>query len=94
MEIGKNSCLVFLNGLVLFCSVMLSLSLIGLTNQSRTQGEGWSTANLLTPPPPPPSNFMAGRPKAALLVWFFGDFRCGLPLFIVISVIYINIKNR
>ena len=28
------------------------------------------------------------RPKAALLFWFFGDFRCGLPLFIVILVIY------
>ena len=25
----------------------------------------------------PPSNFIAGRPKAALLFWFFGDFRCG-----------------
>ena len=22
------------------------------------------------------SNFIAGRPKAALLVWFFGGFRC------------------
>ena len=21
--------------------------------------------------------FIAGRPKAALLFWFFGDFRCG-----------------
>ena len=29
-----------------------------------------------------------GRPKAALLFWFFGDFRCGVPLFIVILVIY------
>ena len=27
----------------------------------------------------PPSNFVAGRPKAALLFWFFGDFRCGVP---------------
>ena len=35
-----------------------------------------------------PSNFIAGRPKAALLVWFFSDFRCGVPLFIVILVIY------
>ena len=41
---------------------------------------------------PPPSNFIAGRPKAALLFRFFGDFRCGMPLFIVILVIfeYIN----
>ena len=32
------------------------------------------------------SNFIAGRPKAALLFWFVGDFRCGVPLFIVILV--------
>ena len=38
--------------------------------------------------PPPPSNFIAGRPKAALLFWFFGAFRCGVPLFIVMLVIY------
>ena len=42
---------------------------------------------------PSPSNFIAGRPKAALLFWFFGDFRCGLPLFICILVLYINIKK-
>ena len=27
-------------------------------------------------------------PKAALLFWFFGGFRCGVPLFIIIFVIY------
>ena len=32
--------------------------------------------------------FIAGRPKAALLLWFFGDFRCGALLFVVIHVIY------
>ena len=37
---------------------------------------------------PPPSNFTAGRPKAALLFWFFGGFRCGVPLFIVMLVVY------
>ena len=36
--------------------------------------------------------FFAGRPKAALLVWYFGAFRCGVPLFIVILVLYMNIK--
>ena len=30
----------------------------------------------------------AGRPKAALLFWFFGGFRCGVPLFIVMLIIY------
>ena len=37
--------------------------------------------------------FIAGRPKAALLFWFFGDFRCGALLFMVIHVIY-KYKNR
>ena len=37
---------------------------------------------------PPSCNFIAGHPKAALLVWFFGDFRCGVLLFMVILVIY------
>ena len=36
----------------------------------------------------PPVFFIAGRPKAALLLWFFGDFRCGALLFVVIHVIY------
>ena len=53
------------------------------THQSRTKGEGWST----------PVIFIAGRPKAALLFWFFGDFRCGALLFMVIHVIY-KYKNR
>ena len=35
-----------------------------------------------------PSNFIAGRSKAALLFWFFGGFRCGVPLFVVMLVIY------
>ena len=38
--------------------------------------------------PPPPVIFIAGRLKAALLFWFFGDFRCGALLFMVIHVIY------
>ena len=41
----------------------------------------------------PPVIFIAGRPKAALLFWFFGDFRCGVLLFMVIHVIY-KYKNR
>ena len=44
-KIGKNRCLVFLNDLVLFCSVILSLSLLCLMNQGRTKGEGWSATN-------------------------------------------------
>ena len=40
-----------------------------------------------------PVILIAGRPKAALLLWFFGDFRCGALLFVVIHVIY-KYKNR
>ena len=58
-------------------------------NQGRIKGEGWSTTNSSSPP----VIFIAGRPKAALLFWFFGDFRCGALLFMVIDVIY-KYKNR
>ena len=37
--------------------------------------------------------FIAGRPKAAPLFWFFGYFRCCALLFMVIYVIY-KYKNR
>ena len=40
-----------------------------------------------------PSNFINGRAKAALLFWFFGDFRYGVLLFMVILVLY-KYKNR
>ena len=39
-----------------------------------------------------PSGIVAGHPGAALLFQFFGDFRCGMSLFIIIRVIYIYIK--
>ena len=39
------------------------------------------------------ANSIMQRGVAALLFWFFGGFRCGGPLFIVILVIYQN-KNR
>ena len=42
--------------------------------------------------PPSSRNFIAGRPKAALLFWFPSAIRCGLLLFIVILVIYTNIE--
>ena len=40
-----------------------------------------------------PSYFIAARPKAALLFWFFSDLRCGVLLFMIILVIYKH-KNR
>ena len=55
-----------------------------LKNQRRNKGKGWSTTNQLKPS----SNVIAGRLKAALLLWFFGGFRCGVWLFLVIFVRY------
>ena len=46
-------------------------------------GEGWSTENKFKPR----RNYIADRPDTALLFWFFIEFRCGMPLFIVIIVI-------
>ena len=58
----------------------------------QNKGRGLIDRKPVEAPPPPPSNFVAGRPKAALLFWFFGEFSCGVLLFIVILVIYINIE--
>ena len=61
----------------------------------QNQGRGLTNYKLVKAPPPhtPASNFSDGRPKAALLFWFFCDFRCGALLFMmVILVIYIG-KN-
>ena len=57
------------------------------------EGRGLVDCSLMKHPPPPPSNFIDGRPNAALLFWFSGDFRCGALLFMVILVIY-QYKNR
>ena len=51
----------------------------------QNQGQGLVDRTLVQAP----SNFIAGHPKAVLLFWFFGDFRCGMLLFMVILVIYI-----
>ena len=65
-----------------------------LRNQGRTKGEGWSATGWLRPP----INFIAGRPKAALLVWFFVDFRCGVSFVLSLFLLCINYieiyKNR
>ena len=62
--------------------VLLLLFVVVLSGEPRqNHGRGFDD-------PPTPSNFIAGRPKAALLFWFMGDFRCGVSLFIVIRVIY------
>ena len=59
---------------LLFVCVLFLLSVdVLFGQQSRTKDEGWSTANEFKPP----SNFIAGRPKAALPFCFVGGFRCG-----------------
>ena len=64
---------------------------IVLSDEPRqNQGRGLVDRELVKAPP---VIFIAGRPKAALLFWFFGDFRCGALLFMVIHVIY-KYKNK
>ena len=74
----------FLNALVLFCSVIFLCNCYvnGTKAELRARVGRPQTSSS------PPVIFIAGRPKAALLFWFFGGFRCGVPLFIVMLVIY------
>ena len=72
--------------LVLWCDAFVVIVLSVETRQN--QARGLVDRKLVKAPPPPPSNFIAGRPKAALLFLFFGDFRCGALLFMVILFIY------
>ena len=73
---------------VLFVLFLLFVVVFGEPKQKLGRGLVDNKLFQAPPPPPPPSNFIASRPKAALLFWFFGGFRCSVPLFIVILVIY------
>ena len=75
--------------LVLHCDAFIVIVLYDEPRQN--QGRGLVDHKLVKaplPPPPPPSNFISGSPKAALLFLFYGGFICGVPLLIVIFVIY------
>ena len=74
--------------LVLWCDAFVVIVLFDEPRQN--QGRGLVDRKLVKAPP---QYFIAGRPKAALLFWFFGVFRCGVPLFIVMLVVY-KYKNR
>ena len=76
-----------LPALLFDCVLLFEVILSGEPN--RTKGEGWSTADSFKPP----SNFIVGRPKAALLFWFFGNFTCSVLLCMVILGIYKYNKN-
>ena len=75
--------------------VLLFLFVVVVSGEPKQQqGRGLVDHKLVqAPPPPSPVIFIAGRPKAALLFWFFGDFRYGALLIMVIHVIY-KYKNR
>ena len=79
---------------LLFVCVLfvLFLSLVDVLSDElkQNQGRGLVDRKLVQAPQ---YFFIAGRTKAALLFWFFGDFRCGALLFMVIHVIY-KYKNR
>ena len=72
---------------LLFVCVLFLLFVDVLSGESgQNQGRGLVDHKLVQAPPP--VIFIAGRPKAALLLWFFGDIRCAALLFVVIHVIY------
>ena len=79
------------------CKKVLLFVVVVSGEPKQKQGRGLVDHKLVQapppPPPPPPVIFIAGRPKAALLFWFFGDFRCGALLFVAIHVIY-KYRNR
>ena len=70
--------------------VLILLCVVVLSKQNQEPRARLVDRKLVQAPPPPPP---AGCPKAALLFWFFSEFICGLPLFIVILVIY-KYENR
>ena len=67
------------------------ISLCGFFTDKAMVGVEWTTFSANNKRPA--AIFIAGRPKAALLLWFFGDFRYGALLFVVIHVIY-KYRNR
>ena len=77
-----------LPALLLVCVLFVLFVLIVVVlccEPRQKQGRGLVDRKLVQAPP---VIFIAGRPKAALLFWFFGDFRCGALLFMVIYVKY------
>ena len=69
---------------LLFVCVLFVVCTCMSDEPKKKQGRGLVDRKLVQAP----SHFIVGRPKAALLFWFFSDFRCGMPLLIDILVIY------
>ena len=70
----------------LFVLFLLFVVFVCLVNQNRTKTERRARVGRPQTSSSPPVIFIAGRPKAALPFWFFGDFRCGALLFMVIKI--------
>ena len=71
----------------LFLFVLFVLFVVGLSGEPKqNQKRGLVDCKLVQAP----SNFIAGRPKVALLFWFFVGFRCSVWLCFVILVRYKN----
>ena len=75
-------CLILWLVIVLWCDAFVVIVLSDEPRQN--QWRGLVDRKLVKAP----SNFIAGRLKVDLLFWFFSEFRCGVPLFVVILLIY------
>ena len=71
IQMGFQLCVWFVFQL-LFCCLLL------LSSEPKTEPRARVSRPQTRSSPPPPSNFVAGRPKVARLVWFFSDFRGGV----------------
>ena len=69
---------------VLFLLFLLFVAVLS-DESKQNQGRGLVNRKLVQPAPTSPSNFIAGRPKAALLFWFFGGFNSGMWLCCIYS---------
>ena len=45
-------------------------------------------------PPPPPSNLILAVPRRLFCFWFLSDFRCSVPSFIVILVVFLRTAQK
>ena len=76
---------------LLFVCVLLVLFLLFVVvlfgESKQKQGRVLVVRKLVQAPTPTPSSVIAGVPKRLFCLGSFGDFRCGVSLFIVILVI-------
>ena len=71
-----------------FCGCNSFVLIVFSDEPRQDQGRGLVDHKLVKHPP---SNFIADRPKAVFLFWFFGDFRCVFR-YLSLCLLYINTK--